>query len=77
MNKENKKDAFLNAITGTIPIQKSNRNYKSIIKFVFFLRAIPDVTTLYYNTWPSSTRRAMNSHIPVFLQVIHNMEKVL
>ena len=32
MNKENKKDVFLNAITGTDPIEKSNRNYKSITK---------------------------------------------
>ena len=29
MNKENKKDVFLNATTGTTPIEKSNRNYKS------------------------------------------------
>ena len=32
MSKEEKKDVFLNAITGTIPIKKSNKNYKQIIK---------------------------------------------
>jgi len=30
MNKENKNDPFLNAITGTIPIKKSNKNYKPV-----------------------------------------------
>jgi len=30
MNKENKKDAFLNAIEGTTPIKKSNRFYEPI-----------------------------------------------
>ena len=32
MNKQNKKDVFLNAITGTTPIKKSNRNYQPIKK---------------------------------------------
>ena len=32
MNKKNKSDVFLKAITGTIPIEKSNRNYKPFIK---------------------------------------------
>ena len=32
MIEENKKDAFLNAIAGTTPIKKSNKNYKPISK---------------------------------------------
>ena len=32
MNKQNKKDVFLNAIAGTTPIKKSNRNYQPIKK---------------------------------------------
>ena len=31
MNKENKKDAFLNAIAGTTPLKKSNRFYEPIV----------------------------------------------